>query len=81
MFVVRQGGEVRGYLNLCPHFSLPLNHRAGQFTDPERGVVMCYTHFATFRFEDGFCLEGACEGSSREPVPVEVVDDLVRIRP
>ena len=81
MLVVRRGEAVRGYLNLCPHFSLPLNARAGQFTDPERGLVMCFNHFALFRFEDGACIEGACEGEALDPVPVEIVEGLIRIVP
>lgn len=79
MVVVRRGASVRGYLNLCPHFALPLNGRSGQFTDPERGLLMCFNHFAVFRFEDGRCIEGACEGEALDPVPVEIVGGLVRI--
>jgi len=79
MVVVRMGEAVRGYLNLCPHFSLPLNHRADQFTDPERGKIMCYTHFAVFEFADGRCIEGACVGAHLDPIPLAVVDGVVRI--
>src|SRR4029079_18938257 len=31
MFVVRRGQQVYGYLNICPHYSSPLNYRAGEF--------------------------------------------------
>ena len=79
MFVVRQGEELRGYVNRCPHFSLPLNYRDNQFTDPDRGLILCYTHFAAFRFEDGLCIEGACEGLPLDPVPLVVEDGVVRI--
>jgi nitrite reductase/ring-hydroxylating ferredoxin subunit len=81
MIVVRRGERAWGYLNLCPHFSLPLNGGGGRFTAPERGLVMCFNHFALFRFEDGLCVEGACEGEALDPVPVEIVGGLVRIAP
>lgn len=68
MFVVRTGGSVRGYLNLCPHFSLPLNHARDHFVVD--GQIMCFQHFARFRLQDGFCFEGACEGRHLDPVPV-----------
>jgi nitrite reductase/ring-hydroxylating ferredoxin subunit len=74
MFVVRRGPEVFGYLNICPHFSLRLNHRANQFTNRD-GEILCSMHFALFRFDDGVCVEGACPGRSLDPVPVEVTPD------
>jgi len=72
MFVVRRGGEVFGYLNVCPHFSLRLNHRPDQFTTRD-GEILCSMHFALFRMEDGVCIEGACPGRALDPVPVEVM--------
>ena len=71
MFVVRRGAEVFGYLNICPHFSLPLNYRADQFTTRD-GEILCSMHFALFRFDDGVCIDGACPGRTLDPVPVEV---------
>jgi nitrite reductase/ring-hydroxylating ferredoxin subunit len=62
MFVVRRGAQAWGYLNLCPHFSLPLNHRAGQFMNESATRIRCSMHFAEFRIEDGFCVAGAAEG-------------------
>lgn len=80
MFVVRQGAEVWGYLNICPHFSLPLNYRAGEFMNEDGTLIRCSMHFAEFRIEDGACVAGAAEGCALDPVPVEVVDGMVRIR-
>ena len=71
MFVVRLAdGEVRAYLNLCPHFSLPLNHAPDQFI---RNVhILCMQHFALFKADTGACFSGACEGQSLTAIPVEV---------
>lgn len=74
MFVVRlPDGEVRAYLNLCPHFSLPLNHAPDQFI--REGHILCVQHFALFRADTGTCFSGACEGRSLSPIPVEVSAD------
>lgn len=71
MFVVRRGDELHGYLNVCPHFSLPLNYRPDQFTTRD-GEILCSMHFALFRMTDGVCIDGACPGRALDPVPVEV---------
>ncbi|WP_232492691.1 Rieske (2Fe-2S) protein [Novosphingobium kaempferiae] len=78
MFVVRHEGALRGYLNLCPHFSLPLNHEPDQFMID--GVILCVQHFARFSPLDGLCIDGACEGSHLDAVPVTVgTDGILRI--
>ncbi|MEQ9813816.1 MAG: Rieske 2Fe-2S domain-containing protein [Azospirillaceae bacterium] len=75
MFVVRRGDAVRGYLNICPHFSLPLNYREGEFVNPDGSLIRCSMHFAEFQWEDGLCVAGACEGAHLDPVPVGVNAD------
>jgi nitrite reductase/ring-hydroxylating ferredoxin subunit len=72
MFVVRRGDDVRAYLNICPHFSLPLNCRADAFLNETGTLIRCTMHFAEFRIEDGFCVAGACEGSVLDAIPVRV---------
>jgi nitrite reductase/ring-hydroxylating ferredoxin subunit len=80
MFVVRQGGErVYGYLNLCPHYSTPLNYRAGAFTNDEGTRIRCTMHFAEFRIEDGYGVSGAAERCWLDPVPVVVKDGIILI--
>ncbi|MFV3077298.1 Rieske (2Fe-2S) protein [Niveispirillum fermenti] len=72
MFVVRHDGRCFGYLNLCPHYSLPLNVRADEFLSRDGARIMCRRHLAVFTIEDGLCIDGACTGSSLETVPVTV---------
>jgi nitrite reductase/ring-hydroxylating ferredoxin subunit len=67
MFVVRTGdAKAVGYLNLCPHFSLPLNHKPDDFI--LNGLITCVQHFAQFNIDDGSCIAGACEGTSLEAI-------------
>ena len=79
MFVVRRGDEVYGYLNICPHYSSPLNARAGQFLNDAHSRIRCTMHFAEYRIEDGFGIAGAGANCWLDPVPVHVADGQVVI--
>lgn len=73
MFVVRlEGNAVRGYVNRCPHYSLPLNHQADEFLTRDRSRIMCRQHLALFDLNDGVCIDGACEGNGLTLVEVTV---------
>ncbi|MEQ1899950.1 MAG: Rieske 2Fe-2S domain-containing protein [Devosia sp.] len=79
MFVVRSGQNVHGYLNLCPHYSQPLNYRAGEFLNEDRTRIRCTMHFSEFRIEDGFGVAGAGINCWLDPVPVHVRDGHIVI--
>jgi len=79
MLVLRRGAALYGYLNLCPHYSMPLNHRENEFMSRDGTKIMCRQHLALFRVEDGACLDGACDGRSLDPVPLRVEDGLILI--
>ena len=78
LVVLRRGEGVRGYVNFCPHFSLPLN------SEPDRfllfgGRLYCANHTAAFRIEDGYCEDGPCAGDWLERVPLTLEQGIVRI--
>lgn len=79
MIVVRRGHHVYGYLNLCPHYSSPLNCRAGEFLSEDKSRLRCTMHYAEFRIEDGYGVAGAAEGCWLDPVPVHVADGNIII--
>jgi nitrite reductase/ring-hydroxylating ferredoxin subunit len=79
MFVVRRGRSVYGYLNICPHYSSPLNYRAGEFLSEDKRFIRCTMHFSEFRVEDGFGVSGAAERCWLDPVPVHVENDMIVI--
>ena len=78
LLVLRTGEHVRGYVNTCPHFGIPLT--VGPTATTFREHVLCANHYAAFRFDDGYCVEGVCEGTSLTPVPLKVVQGRIRIR-
>ena len=79
MVVMRRGEQVWGYVNMCPHFQIPINYGRDHFVNSDQSLIMCQNHYALFRFHDGFCIDGPCEGFSLNPVPVEIVDGTVVI--
>jgi nitrite reductase/ring-hydroxylating ferredoxin subunit len=79
MLVVRRDREIWGYMNICPHFQLPVNHVSDDFMTADKSMILCKNHTAIFRVEDGFCVDGPCRGDSLIPVPVEVVRDEIVI--
>jgi len=70
VLLLRRGDDVYGYRNLCPHFSLPLHYHPQRFVTVERTLVVCAHHNATFRFEDGGCVDGPCGEVGLAPFPV-----------
>ncbi|MGU7774249.1 Rieske (2Fe-2S) protein [Burkholderia sp. MR1-5-21] len=72
--VLRRGDEAWAYRNVCPHFSIPLNYEPGTFWTYDAQWLMCAHHSAMFRFEDGMCVDGPCEGAALTAVPVRIVD-------
>lgn len=69
--VIRQGEQVFGYLNRCPHTGGPLDWVPGQFLSAEADLIQCSLHGALFRIEDGYCIAGPCAGASLTPVTLQ----------
>ena len=80
IFLVRRGRLVAAFVNSCPHTGGPLDWVPDQFLDHERRHILCATHGALFRLEDGRCLTGPCAGDRLTPVAIEVIDGVVRLR-
>mgnify|MGYP000067792789 FL=1 len=67
LFVVREGEAAYAYVNACPHLGTPLDWggfdgAGGRFVSADSGHILCATHGAEFRVEDGHCLSGPCLG-------------------
>ena len=73
VFVVRAGQRAFAYVNACPHLGTPLDWggfdgTGSRFVSADSGNILCATHGAEFRLEDGFCLAGPCIGAGLQPV-------------
>ena len=77
LVAVRKGERVWVYRNSCPHFSVGLDFHPGRFCTYRGQVLMCAHHSAIFRFEDGLCIDGPCEGARLTPVAVRIEAGVV----
>ena len=80
LLIARRGEAVFGYVNSCPHVGSPLDWTPDRFMSPDRRHLMCGTHGALFRIEDGFCVHGPCAGKQLRPIALVLSQDGV-VRP
>lgn len=69
LLVVRRNGDLFVYENRCPHRGTPLDWFPNNFLDQSGEHLICATHGALFRIEDGECLAGPCVGEHLRPLP------------
>jgi nitrite reductase/ring-hydroxylating ferredoxin subunit len=77
LFLVRRGDCVYGYLNRCPHAGHELNLRANEFLTRDGELILCRSHGAQFRIEDGYCVTGPCPGGMLESFDPVIREDQV----
>lgn len=79
IILLRSGESVFAYVNRCAHFGVPLaeaEHHLG--IHPHRSI-RCSVHHARYRWADGYCEWGDCEGESLWAIPVILSGDNVLI--
>ncbi len=79
LLVFRDQAEAWGYVNICPHFHIPLNSKPDRFMITDTRRIMCAYHCSVFRFEDGYCTEGPGKGMHLEAVAIKLRADHVFI--
>lgn len=75
--LVRDGVDVYGYLNRCPHIGICLNFQPDIFMDMTQRYLLCANHGALFRIHDGYCVRGPCHGQSLKSVKLEIDQGVV----
>ena len=53
-------GEPRAYLNRCRHLPIPLDAGSREFLTHDGEHLLCGTHGALYRRDDGLCIAGPC---------------------
>ena len=77
IFIVRQGDQVYGYENTCPHAQAPLEWNLDQFLDDTKEFIVCALHGATFTMDKGECTGGPCNGIGLTQVELACVDNKI----
>jgi nitrite reductase/ring-hydroxylating ferredoxin subunit len=75
--VVDQRGAVRAYINRCQHLPIPLDGGSRQFFTEDGRFLICGTHGALYRIDDGICVAGPCDGRALEALALEFEADAV----
>ncbi len=82
IFVIRWKGALYAYRNECPHVGTPLDWPENRFFDIDGQYLMCGTHGAVFRPEDGFCIDGPCKGRALAPAAIKLEGgDILLLEP
>ena len=71
LFIVRHQGQVKAYINSCPHRKVPLEWVPNQFLDYDKQFIQCATHGAIFTIGEGLCISGPCNKQSLTALSVE----------
>lgn len=80
-FAVNHRGALRAYVNSCVHVPMPMDWVENQFLTDDRQHILCATHGAYYRPEDGLCVAGPGLGKSLTPVPLSQVGDAIYASP
>jgi nitrite reductase/ring-hydroxylating ferredoxin subunit len=77
LIILRSGEHCYGYVNRCPHFGSPLAKNDSQLIFDPDNWIKCNVHYAQFRWQNGYCTAGECEGESLQKVPLNIVNRKV----
>jgi nitrite reductase/ring-hydroxylating ferredoxin subunit len=70
-------GQIKAYLNYCPHLGIQLNWQPDDFLSLEGTHIQCATHGALFELHNGDCVAGPCRGDNLTQLNVQRRDDEV----
>jgi nitrite reductase/ring-hydroxylating ferredoxin subunit len=72
ILLLRSGTDIKAYANRCAHFGVPLAAKQEQLKFQPRTSISCNVHYARYRWSDGVCDKGECEGETLIAIPVQV---------
>jgi len=75
VLLMRSGAQVKAYVNRCAHFGVPLAARQDLLIYQPHTSVTCNVHYARYRWSDGRCESGECDGEGLLPIPLTIHAD------
>lgn len=70
--LLRSGAEVKAFVNRCAHFGVPLAARQDLLIFEPHTSITCNVHYARYRWSDGACASGECDGVGLLAIPIVV---------
>lgn len=80
LFAIKYRGAIHVYLNSCPHLGVGLNWAPDRFLNPTGDRLICATHGAEFRIEDGEALRGPCLGERLTKIDFTLDQGVIWVR-
>lgn len=75
LVLLRSGDAISAYVNRCAHFGVPLARTQQHLIFEPHRSIRCNVHYAEYRWSDGHCLSGECNGEPLVGVPLDVGSD------
>jgi nitrite reductase/ring-hydroxylating ferredoxin subunit len=72
LLLLRSALDVRAFVNRCAHFGVPLAAKQAQLIFKPHTSITCNVHYARYRWADGSCESGECEGEGLVAVPLQI---------
>lgn len=70
LVLLGKDNEPRAYLNRCRHLPIPIDSGSRRFLTEDGEHLLCGTHGALYRRDDGVCIAGPCLHLALESLPV-----------
>ncbi len=78
-FVVRYRGLAYAYVNQCAHLPVELDWNEAEFFTADKEHLICATHGAHYRPDNGYCVMGPCKGKRLKPIPLTEDEQKITI--
>lgn len=75
--VIRYGGKLHAFRNVCRHQPLSLDYGDGDFLTEDGRYLLCRNHGALFEPDSGYCVAGPCSGATLTRYEVEERDGQI----
>jgi nitrite reductase/ring-hydroxylating ferredoxin subunit len=72
ILLLRSGQDIKAYANRCAHFGVPLAARQEHLQFVPHISLTCNVHYARYRWSDGVCDRGDCEGDALSAIPLDI---------
>ncbi len=73
-------GAPRAFINRCKHLPIPIDSGSRVFFTSDKSALLCGTHGARFRLNDGYCFAGPCHGASLDPIDLRIEGSILELR-
>ncbi|MCP5269202.1 MAG: Rieske 2Fe-2S domain-containing protein [Zoogloeaceae bacterium] len=77
IIVLAHNGQIQAWHNCCPHFGAPLAEKDEWLILKPGNSFSCNVHYARFRWDDGVCEAGDCEGDQLAGIAIKIRDGQV----